>query len=61
MLAALNGHGAVVELLMNKQGVELHVRDEVSKLSAYCWRGLGGFDHDSYSIIRGTIRVVLVS
>ena len=49
MLAAQEGHGAVVELLMNKEGVELNARDKVSELSAYCWRGLGRFDHDSYS------------
>ena len=34
MLAAYNGHGAVVELLMNKQGVELNAHEEVSEFLA---------------------------
>ena len=34
MWAAEKGHGAVVELLMNKQGVELNALDKVSELLA---------------------------
>ena len=46
MFAAARGHGAVVELLMNKQGVELNALDEVSELLAYYWGGSGRFEHD---------------
>ncbi len=41
MWAARNGHGAVVELLMRQEGVELNATDEVSELLAYNWRMSG--------------------
>ena len=37
MWAALNGHAAVVELLMRQEGVELNEKNEVSELLANYW------------------------